>query len=137
MRVVRFLFAVMGMAAVVAGCTQQPVAYMVYPPGAASYPAAGIDHVVYGTGGPYVPPRPAVAYAPPAAPSPPPSPPQGPAYVAAPVGAPLAGPAPAYAMASAPTMPRRQLRRKWSPSLRRLRPPSQSGLLQQPPLQLP
>ena len=62
MRVVRFLLLVMGMAATVAGCAQQPVAYMVYPPAGAQYPAAGIDHVVYGTGGPYVPSRPAVAY---------------------------------------------------------------------------
>jgi hypothetical protein len=104
MRVVRFLIAVMGMAAMVAGCTQQPVAYMVYPPGAAPYPAAGIDHVVYGTGGPYVPPRPAVAYAPPAAPSPPPSPPPGPppspSYVVAPAAAVPAGPG--YTMAPAP-----------------------------------
>jgi len=62
MRVVRFLILVMGMAAMVAGCAQQPVAYLVYPPGAGLHPAAGIDHVVYGTGGAYVPPRPAVAY---------------------------------------------------------------------------
>jgi polysaccharide biosynthesis/export protein len=103
MRVVRFLIVVMGMAAMVAGCTQQPVAYMVYPPGTAPYPAAGIDHVVYGTGGPYVPPRPAAAYAPPpsvAAPTPPPSP----AYVAAPAAAVPAGSAPAYTMAPAPAV---------------------------------
>jgi hypothetical protein len=47
MRVVRFLIVVMGMAAMVAGCTQQPVAYMVYPPGTAPYPAAGIDGLRY------------------------------------------------------------------------------------------
>ena len=47
MRVVRFLLLVMGMAATVAGCAQQPVAYMVYPPAGAQYPAAAIDHVVY------------------------------------------------------------------------------------------
>jgi hypothetical protein len=70
--VVRFLLLVVGMAATVAGCAQQPVAYMVYPPAGAQYqyPAAGIDHVVYGTGGPYVPSRPAVAYAPPPNPAP-------------------------------------------------------------------
>jgi polysaccharide export outer membrane protein len=99
MRVIRFLIVVMGVAAMVAGCTQQPVAYMVYPPGAAPYPAAGIDHVVYGTGGPYVPPRPAVAYAPPSVATPIPAyvaaaAPTGPAYVMA--------PAPAVAMMPAP-----------------------------------
>jgi polysaccharide biosynthesis/export protein len=93
MRVVRFLILLMGMAAMVAGCVQQPVAYMVYPPAGAQQPAAGIDHVVYGTGGPYVPPRPTVAYAPP----------PSPAYVAAaaPVGP---APAPAYMMAPAPVV---------------------------------
>ena len=100
MRVVCFLIAVMGMAAAVAGCTQQPVAYMVYPPGAAPYPAAGIDHVIYGTGGPYVPQRPAVAYAPPAAPSPPPGPPPSQAYVVGPAAAAPAG----YTMAPAPAV---------------------------------
>jgi polysaccharide biosynthesis/export protein len=90
MRVVRFLILAVGMATAVAGCAQQPVAYMTYPP-AGAYPTAGpaygagIDHVVYGTGGAYVPPRPAVAYAPPPAP----------AAVAAP--APIALPTPAVA----------------------------------------
>jgi polysaccharide biosynthesis/export protein len=105
MRVVRFLILVMGMAATVAGCAQQPVAYMVYPPGSAQYPAAGIDHVVYGTGGSYVPPRPAVAYAPP--PGAPPNAALGqapnPAFVGA--AAPVApAPAPAYTMAPAPAV---------------------------------
>jgi polysaccharide biosynthesis/export protein len=98
MRVVRFLILVMGMATAVAGCAQQPVAYMAYPPAGAAYPppgaapysAAGIDHIVYGTGAPYVQPRPAVAY--PA--------PQGPAVVAAP--APVAPAPPAVAVAPAP-----------------------------------
>ena len=129
MRVVRFLLLVMGMAATVVGCAQQPVAYMVYPPAGAQHPAAGIDHVVYGTGGPYVPPRSAVAYAPPpnlalgSGPNLPPSP----AYVAAPAAA---APAPGPAFTMAPVPPRlrwrrsqlrrrRWLRHKWSPRLRR------------------
>jgi polysaccharide export outer membrane protein len=115
MRVVRFLLLVMGMAATVAGCAQQPVAYMVYPPAGAQYPAAGIDHVVYGTGGPYVPPRPAVAYAPPPNPAlgSGPNLPPSPAYVAAPAAAApapgpaytMAPPAPAVAMAPQPAPP--------------------------------
>jgi Polysaccharide biosynthesis/export protein len=105
MRVVRFLLLVMGMAATVAGCAQQPVAYMVYPPAGAQYPAAGIDHVVYGTGGPYVPPRPAVAYAPPPNPAlgSGPNLPPSPAYVAAPAAA-APAPGPAYTMAPAPAV---------------------------------
>ena len=101
MRVVRFLLLVMGMAATVAGCAQQP-AYMVYPPAGAQYPAAGIDDVVYGTGGPYVPPRPAVAYAPPPNPAlgSGPNLPPSPAYVAAAAPA----PGPAYTMAPAPAV---------------------------------
>ena len=95
MRVVRFLILAVGMAATVAGCAQQPVAYMTYPPAGVYPPAgpaygAGIDHVVCGTGGAYVPPRPAVAYAPQPAP----------AVLAAP--APVAPPAPAVAGAPAP-----------------------------------
>jgi hypothetical protein len=48
MRVVRFLILVVGLANMVAGCAQQPVAYMVYPPAGAAYPAPamGIDYVV-------------------------------------------------------------------------------------------
>jgi polysaccharide biosynthesis/export protein len=72
MRVVRFLILVVGLAATVAGCAQQPVAYVVYPPAGAAYPAPGmgIDHVVYGTGGPYVPSKPVASYAPPPSPAP-------------------------------------------------------------------
>jgi polysaccharide biosynthesis/export protein len=72
MRVVRFLILVVGLAATVAGCAQQPVAYVVYPPAGTAYPAPGmgIDHVVYGTGGPYVSPKPAASYAPPPSPAP-------------------------------------------------------------------
>src|ERR1700722_5570977 len=94
MRVVRFLLLVMGMAATVAGCA-------VYPPAGPQYPAAGIDHVVYGTGGPYVPPRPAVAYAPPPNPAlgSGPNLPPSPAYVAAPAAA-APPPRPAYKMAT-------------------------------------
>lgn len=69
MRVVRFLIPVVGMAAAVAGCAQRPVAYMAYPPAGPGYAAPGIDHVVYGTGGPYVPARTAVAYGPPLRPA--------------------------------------------------------------------
>src|SRR5580700_1820477 len=107
MRVVRFLLLVMGMAATVAGCAQQPVAYMVYPPAGAQYPAAGIDHVVYGTGGPYVPPRPAVAYAPPPNPAlgSGPNLPPSPAYVAAPAAA-APAPAPAYRLHDGAACPR-------------------------------
>ena len=128
MRVVRFLLLVMGMAATVAGCAQQPVAYMVYPPAGAQHPAAGIDHVVYGTGGPYVPSRPAVAYAPPPNPAPGPVPnqPLTPAYVAACRG--CAGPRPrvhdgAGSCGCDGAALRRSRRRwlcsKWSPRLRR------------------
>jgi polysaccharide biosynthesis/export protein len=89
MRVVHFLLLLTGVAVTAAGCAQQPM-YTAYPQGAAPYPAgypaptayqpppsqaragypaavtypapaAGIDHVVYGTGGPYVPPPPARA----------------------------------------------------------------------------
>src|SRR4029077_12327167 len=88
MRVVRFLLLVMGMAATRAGLHQHLAAYMLYPPAGAQYPAAGIDHVVYGTGGPYVPPRPAVAYAPP------PKPALGSRPKLAPRHAPLAWPTP-------------------------------------------
>jgi polysaccharide biosynthesis/export protein len=65
MRVVRFLLLLAGVAAV-GGCAQQPPTYMAYPQAGASYPSAGIDHVVYGTGGPYVPPPPGGAATPPA-----------------------------------------------------------------------
>jgi polysaccharide biosynthesis/export protein len=63
MRVVRFPLLLLGMALMVAGCAQRPVAYVTYPaPGmAAQAPAmappsrGGIDNVVYGAGGPYAP----------------------------------------------------------------------------------
>jgi polysaccharide biosynthesis/export protein len=48
MRVLRTFFLLLGIAAVAAGCAQQPVAYMAYPSG-------GIDNVVYGMGAPYAP----------------------------------------------------------------------------------
>ena len=97
-RVVRFLIAVMGMAAVVAGCTQQPVAYMairreprrIPPPGSIMSSTAPVDLT-----------PPSVA-APSPALSPPPGPPPSPAYVAAPVAAAPAGAAPAYTMAPSP-----------------------------------
>ena len=62
MRVVRFLILLLGVAMTAAGCAQQPVAYMTYPPpgmttapppGMAA-PPPGIDNVVYGTAAPRV-----------------------------------------------------------------------------------
>jgi polysaccharide biosynthesis/export protein len=105
MRIVHCFLLLTGMAITVGGCAQQPVAYMAYPPSggsyggaaypapasyptAAAYPGAGIDHVVYGTGGPYVP-------APGAAPMPP-------AASSVPAGRGLLTSAPAFATAPAP-----------------------------------
>ena len=66
MRVVRFLILLLGLALMAAGCAPQPVAYMTYPSPAVAAPSHGIDSVVYGTGGPYVPPpATAVSYRPP------------------------------------------------------------------------
>ena len=56
MRVVRFFTLLLGLALTAAGCAPQPVAYMSYPSPAVAGPSHGIDSVVYGTGGPYVPP---------------------------------------------------------------------------------
>jgi polysaccharide biosynthesis/export protein len=56
MRVVRFFTLLLGLALTAAGCAPQPVAYMSYPSPAIAGPSHGIDSVVYGTGGPYVPP---------------------------------------------------------------------------------
>jgi polysaccharide biosynthesis/export protein len=99
MRVVRFLILVMSIGATLGGCAQQPVAYMVYPPAGTTYPAPGmgIDHVVYGTGGPYVPPKPVVSYAPPPTPAPYPA-----SYPAQTVG-PYVPPQPAANYASPPS----------------------------------
>jgi polysaccharide export outer membrane protein len=55
MRVVRFLILSLGVALTVAGCGPQQVAYMTYQPAAVTAPPHGIDGVVYGAGGPYVP----------------------------------------------------------------------------------
>ncbi len=54
MRVIRFLFLLLGVAIAAAGCARQPVAYVAYSPTPAT---AGIDNVVYG--GP-APPAPAM-----------------------------------------------------------------------------
>ena len=63
MRVVRFFSLLLGLAFTAAGCAPQPVAYMSYPSPAVAAPSHGIDSVVYGTGGPYVPaPTAAAAY---------------------------------------------------------------------------
>ena len=84
-----------------AGAYPQPGAYQqagaypraqagAYPPASPPY-GAGIDHVVYGTGGPYIPPRPAPGYV--QAPSyVPPGYVQAPGYVQVP--SPAANPAP-------------------------------------------
>ncbi|HXX03620.1 MAG TPA: polysaccharide biosynthesis/export family protein [Xanthobacteraceae bacterium] len=50
MRILRSLIVLLGVAIAAAGCSQQPVAYMAYP---SANP--GIDNMVYGMGGPYVP----------------------------------------------------------------------------------
>ena len=71
MRVVRFFSLLLGLALTAAGCAPQPVAYMSYPSPAVTGPSHGIDSVVYGTGGPYVPPpATAAAYRPPQYPPP-------------------------------------------------------------------
>ncbi len=124
MRVPSFLIVVMSLAISVAGCAQQPVGYMVYPPGGAyaqaggyqqvsAYPnpqpgayqrvggtyspasppyGAGIDHVIYGTGGPSIAPRPAPGYV--QAPSPAPN-----------AASPMRQTAPGYVAAAAPASP--------------------------------
>jgi polysaccharide biosynthesis/export protein len=55
MRMVRFLILLLGVAMTAAGCAQQPVAYMTYPPPGMTAPSPGIDNVVYGTAAPRVP----------------------------------------------------------------------------------
>jgi len=70
MRVVRFFSLLLGLALMAAGCAPQPVAYMSYPSPAVAAPSHGIDSVIYGTGGPYVPPPAAAAYRPPQYPPP-------------------------------------------------------------------
>jgi polysaccharide biosynthesis/export protein len=71
MRVVRFFTVLLGLALAAAGCAPQPGAYMSYPAAAVAAPSHGIDSVVYGAGGPYVPPpATAAAYRPPPYPPP-------------------------------------------------------------------
>ena len=69
MRVVRFLILLLGVAMTAAGCAQQPVAYMTYPPPGMTAPSPGIDNVVYGTAAPRVPAT-AVSYRAPQYPAP-------------------------------------------------------------------
>jgi polysaccharide biosynthesis/export protein len=71
MRVVRFLILLLGVALVAGGCSPRPVAYMTYPAPPVAGPAHGIDGVVYGTGGPYVPPASPASYRGPQYPPPP------------------------------------------------------------------
>ena len=52
MRVIRFLFLLLGVAIAAAGCARQPVAYVAYSPAPAT---AGIDNVVYGGPAPSAP----------------------------------------------------------------------------------
>ncbi len=52
MRVIRFLFPLLGVAIAAAGCARQPVAYVAYSPTPAT---AGIDNVVYGARAPSAP----------------------------------------------------------------------------------
>ena len=52
MRILRSLLLLLGVAIAAAGCSQQRVAYVAYPTAGGM---TGIDNVVYGTGGPYVP----------------------------------------------------------------------------------
>jgi len=97
MRDVRFLSLMTGLAIAVGGCSQR-VAYMSYPTAGSPYASPGVDSVVYGTGGPYVPAPAAAAYRPPyAAPVAPvpaamASAPAAPPPVAPPPGAPVIAP---------------------------------------------
>jgi polysaccharide export outer membrane protein len=58
MRVGGFLILSLVVALTAAGCGPQQAAYMTYPQPAMAGPPQGIDSVVYGTGGPFVPPAP-------------------------------------------------------------------------------
>jgi polysaccharide export outer membrane protein len=90
MRVVRFLILLLGVAMTAAGCAQQPVAYMTYPPPAMAAPSPGIDNVIDGAAAPRVPAT-AVSYTAPQYPAPVA---MAPATMVAPRYVPAAPPAP-------------------------------------------